>query len=162
MTSSDFWTAASSLAQIASVAVSLGGYYFIYRQLRSSSDQLKLTAKQLTITAQAADLQALREFEKDVARHEWEIHASSDEEAKDHHYVAFLAFLEINAAAINNNLLQPASVEIIEKKIVDTISVIKTSAPRYRLLFEEARFDQQTFSNLIRLIKRAKDKHQQS
>lgn len=106
--------------------------------------------RQLQIGRRTSDLQALQTFLKDVKEHERALlHSAGDD--KNSAFVEFLNFLEVYALAFNGKLFSGVSCEVVEQKLVDSLTII-AALPEWHPKLEMAITSQTTFLGLKRFM----------
>jgi len=93
--------------------------------LALSAIGLFLVWSQLKVAKKTADLHALQEFLEAASEQEKRLLSAETEEEKRHNFNEFMNFLEINAAAVNDNLYPKTAYKLVVDKLCSSIAVIE-------------------------------------
>lgn len=138
MTSED-WNAVSAVGSILAGFSAFAGLLFIGIQIKAAR--------------KTADLQALQTFLQDTQKYEERLLAAKDSSSKESAFNDLLNFLELNAAAMNDNLFSKTTRRMAMEKLADSILIIE-SAREWHDRFCSAMTTETTFEELSKFYKR--------
>lgn len=138
------WTMVAAIGQVIAAGVAAFGLIF-------AAFGLIFVGRQIRDARKTADLHALQEFLRAVTEREDRLNADSNEK-KLQAFNEFLNFLEVNAAADNNDLFPKTTRLIVVDKLCTSIAVIQ-EAPDWHRLFCEAVTCSTTFVELHKFMK---------
>ncbi len=141
------WTAVGSIGQWVGAIATFGGLLLVRAQVREAvraTDQARMSAE---LSRRSADLQALQKFFESVAERERALLRAPSNEEKQWYFNEYLDFLEISAAAVNNQFFSETTLSIVVDKLSTSIAVIE-SEDEWSAKFARAALAETTFCEL--------------